>query len=188
MKSRILTVVYIVAIALLIITFSIGLPIYVRPFYYAHIAPLDLVEDTGKTVEQLKADYVTRNAKMVKEVEAKYTEAYYDAMKAYYDSVYPGYMDSLYPSYKAFKETIVRENTAPVVDAVPEEVWELYAKHGGNIHLDGAWRYSGGHTVFGQVYQGMDVVDAIASVKTGSNDKPETDVIINSIDVFTYEG
>ena len=52
MKSRILTILYIVAIALLIITFSIGLPIYVRPFYYAHIAPLDLVEDTGRTVEQ----------------------------------------------------------------------------------------------------------------------------------------
>jgi integral membrane protein (TIGR01906 family) len=57
MKSRILTIVYIVAIALLIITFSIGLPIYVRPFYYAHIAPLDLVEDTGKTVEQIKDGY-----------------------------------------------------------------------------------------------------------------------------------
>jgi uncharacterized membrane protein len=57
MKSRILTILYIIAIALLIITFSIGLPIYVRPFYYAHIAPLDLVEDTGKTVEQIKEGY-----------------------------------------------------------------------------------------------------------------------------------
>ena len=57
MKSRIFTIVYIVAIALLIVTVSIGLPIYVRPFYYAHIGPLDLVEDTGRTIEQIKAGY-----------------------------------------------------------------------------------------------------------------------------------
>lgn len=57
MKSRILTILYVVAIALLIVTLSIGLPIYVRPFYYAHIGPLDLVEDTGRTAEQIKAAY-----------------------------------------------------------------------------------------------------------------------------------
>ena len=56
LAARLLTALYTVAIALLIITFSIGLPIYVRPFYYAHIGPLDLVEDTGKTVEQVAKD------------------------------------------------------------------------------------------------------------------------------------
>lgn len=54
---RVLTALYIVAVALLIITVSIGLPIYVRPFYYAHIGPLDLVEDTGMTREQIKDGY-----------------------------------------------------------------------------------------------------------------------------------
>ena len=57
LAARLLTALYTVAIALLIVTFSIGLPIYVRPFYYAHIGPLDLVEDTGRTVEQIKEGY-----------------------------------------------------------------------------------------------------------------------------------
>lgn len=39
------------------------------------------------------------------------------------------------------------------------------------------------HTVFGQVIEGMDVVDAIASVKTGYGDKPIEDVVINGIDI-----
>ena len=76
---------------------------------------------------------------------------------------------------------------APVPDLVPDKVWELYAEHGGNIHLDGAWREdSKGHTVFGQVYEGMDVVDAIAAVETDSNNKPVEDVLINSIEILEY--
>lgn len=71
---------------------------------------------------------------------------------------------------------------------VPDEVWELYEQYGGNISLDGAWRHSGGHTVFGHVYAGMDIVDAIAGVETDDNDKPKTDVTITSIEVTTYAG
>ena len=71
---------------------------------------------------------------------------------------------------------------------VPDEVWELYAKQGGNIHLDGAWRQDDkGHTVFGQVYDGMDVVDAIAAVKTDEESgKPVENVLINSIEILEY--
>ena len=42
------------------------------------------------------------------------------------------------------------------------------------------------YTVFGQVYEGMDIVDKIASVSTDSNDKPTTDVVIERIDVMNY--
>lgn len=34
------------------------------------------------------------------------------------------------------------------------------------------------HPVFGEVIEGMDVVDSIAKVKTGANDKPVEDVVI----------
>ena len=71
-------------------------------------------------------------------------------------------------------------------ELVPDAVWELYAQVGGNIHLDGAWRHGGGHTVFGQVYEGMDVIDAIAAVDTDTNDKPTEDVVIISIEITTY--
>ena len=46
-----------------------------------------------------------------------------------------------------------------------------------------------GHTVFGQVFDGMDVVDAIAGVEVDSqSNKPLEDVVINSIEIVAYEG
>lgn len=75
-----------------------------------------------------------------------------------------------------------------VYEWIPDEAWELYQKYGGNIHLDGAYRRTGGHTVFGQVFEGMDVVQAIAGVVTDSNDKPVVTITINSVEVTTYQG
>ena len=59
----------------------------------------------------------------------------------------------------------------------PPECIENYSKVGGTPWLD----YH--HTVFGQVYEGMDVVDAIASVDVGPRDKPLEDVKILSVDI-----
>jgi len=41
------------------------------------------------------------------------------------------------------------------------------------------------HTIFGEVTKGTDVVDAIATTPTASQDRPRTDVTITSIDVET---
>ncbi|MGZ4408544.1 MAG: peptidylprolyl isomerase [Gaiellaceae bacterium] len=41
----------------------------------------------------------------------------------------------------------------------------------------------GKHTVFGQVTDGMDVVDAISQVETGPADRPLDDVVIERIDL-----
>ncbi len=67
-----------------------------------------------------------------------------------------------------------------VGEVFPQEVIDAYGELGGYPSLDL------GYTVFGQVYEGMDVVDAIAAVETDDSDKPLEDVIIESIDVGTY--
>ena len=62
----------------------------------------------------------------------------------------------------------------------PDNLLEQYKKYGGYMSL--YMQY----TVFGQVFRGMDVVDSIAAVSTNSSDKPETDVIIDSIEITDY--
>ncbi len=71
----------------------------------------------------------------------------------------------------------------PVYDWIPGEVWDVYAKYGGSIQSDGAWRYGGGYTVFGQVFDGLDVVEKISKVETDLHDKPTTPVTIDSIEI-----
>ncbi len=39
----------------------------------------------------------------------------------------------------------------------------------------------GKHAIFGEVVDGMDVVDKIGKVKTGANDKPEKDVVMTKV-------
>ncbi len=53
----ILSVLFWIAALVLLVTFSIGLPIYVRPFYYIQIDMLDMPDDTGYTKEQIMEAY-----------------------------------------------------------------------------------------------------------------------------------
>lgn len=56
-----------------------------------------------------------------------------------------------------------------------EDVINAYESMGGAYWLDGK------HTVFGQVFEGIDVVEEIANVETGASDRPKEDVIINTV-------
>ena len=58
-----------------------------------------------------------------------------------------------------------------------------YKQYGGDlVDLVGYGQY----TTFGQVIEGMDIVDKIAKVETDSNDKPLEDVVIESVEITTY--
>lgn len=59
-----------------------------------------------------------------------------------------------------------------------QEVIDHYLKNGGTPWLD--FR----HTVFGQVVDGMEIVDKIAATKVDISDKPTEDVIINKVEIF----
>lgn len=60
-------------------------------------------------------------------------------------------------------------------ESFPEDIVKAYAEMGGTPWLD--FR----HTVFGQVVEGLDIVDNIANVEVGNADKPVNDVIIETI-------
>jgi len=53
---------------------------------------------------------------------------------------------------------------------ISDEILKAYTTVGGVPHLDGAY------TVFGRIVEGLDVIDKIASVKTGTGDKPVEDI------------
>ncbi|MBR4046893.1 MAG: peptidylprolyl isomerase [Bacteroides sp.] len=64
----------------------------------------------------------------------------------------------------------------PELRFTPEQI-EAYTTVGGTPHLDGAY------TVFGEVLEGIEVVDAIQKVETDRSDRPLQDVVIKKMTI-----
>jgi cyclophilin family peptidyl-prolyl cis-trans isomerase len=94
--------------------------------------------------------------------------------------------DSLRSAGKAATEAEVQEvASAGMFDflssnnnyKIPEDQRNIYKNSGGVPRLDGTY------TVFGEVTEGMDVVDRIAACTTDGNDRPLTDIRIINIKI-----
>lgn len=72
---------------------------------------------------------------------------------------------------KLFAQAQELADKEPDFHFTPEQI-EAYTTVGGTPHLDGEY------TVFGEVVEGMDIVDKIQQVKTDRSDRPEEDVKI----------
>ena len=76
-------------------------------------------------------------------------------------------------------------NLADMFEKATPEVVEKYKTAGGYPFWDG------GYTVFGQVFEGFDVIDKISEVKLTTNNagqvsRPKNDIIISSVRVYDY--
>lgn len=76
---------------------------------------------------------------------------------------------------EALRQELIRQTEENVkIDPIPENIKKDYLERGGTPHLDGQY------TVFGEVVDGMDVVDRIQKVATDASDRPVEDVRILS--------
>jgi peptidyl-prolyl cis-trans isomerase B (cyclophilin B) len=76
-------------------------------------------------------------------------------------------------------------------DIYLREMLEHYLKVGGTPHLDFPFKGQGpnyGHTVFGHVVEGMEVVNSIAATPVGSGSRPLEDVVIERVSIIVYQG
>ena len=105
----------------------------------------------------------------------KETEDYFKSYEGQYDSA----------TLNAYKQQMYTSFCDPSL--MPDIIKKLYESYGGNYFLDGAFNTIGrGHTVFAQVYEGMDIVDEIAAVEVDGNSMPLTSVAITSVEVKEY--
>ena len=120
-----------------------------------------------------------------------------DLSKISYDS-YENYIQQLKDAAEAYADipeaveyytfqANYYQTTLDVLKNTSAEIKDMYLKQGGTPSLDG------NYTVFGQVYDGFDVVDKISAceVKTQDNSdevsKPVKDIIIESVKVIEYD-
>lgn len=78
---------------------------------------------------------------------------------------------------KSVPENLLSQMEQLKEQGYPQECIDNYKEVGGTPWLDFH------HTVFGQIVDGEDVLENIAAVQTGPNDKPIYDVVIDTVEI-----
>ena len=108
--------------------------------------------------------------------------AEFDRLSApYMDQVRQMQMNGDREGLMALQNKLIAEAEAAVAgkpSPLTDEMRESYTTVGGAPHLDGQY------TVFGEVIDGMDVIDKIEKVETDSSDRPKEDVVIKNVTIL----
>ena len=122
---------------------------------------------TEEYLEQVELQFAYSNAR---QMYYQYLKEEEDAMQKAGQTVDP---DSAHIRANRKASIYLQENPY----RMPEEHRQLYKTIGGTPHLDGEY------TVFGEVIQGMEIVDKIIGMETDDNNRPKTDVRIKKMKV-----
>jgi len=135
--------------------------------------------------------YVVTGRKMIPtQIDALATQLKNQQLQATFNNLAAKHIDSIRQmqakgdsaGLKKLQEELIAE-TESLVAAHPveitDEMKEAYSTVGGAPHLDGAY------TVFGEVLEGMDVIDKIEKVETDTSDRPKEDVRILSMKIIS---
>jgi cyclophilin family peptidyl-prolyl cis-trans isomerase len=98
---------------------------------------------------------------------------YYKTLSLYSDSLLALQKDQKWDEFYAMQkkiQKIVDDKIKANPHKIPPELREVYKTIGGTPHLDG------NYTVFGEVIEGLNVIDSIAKVQTDTNDRPVKDI------------
>ena len=98
------------------------------------------------------------------------------------------YISVIYDTYyKQSPKEVDAQGGTTDTSKLTDEIKALYEKSGGNIHLDGSLStLKKGHTVFAQVFEGMDVVDKISQVNVDQSAMPTDAVTIDKVEIVAY--
>lgn len=131
---------------------------------------------TGRTYSPGQLEQMDRNMQLQNQ------KAIFDKLAANYrDSIMNMRRNRDQAGLAALQEKLIAESDSLARQnpkGMSDEAKEIYSTIGGTPHLDG------NYTVFGEVIDGMDVVDRIQRVETDSNDRPTEDVKIISMKVL----